>query len=41
MYLTGVSPLVDIGGSVSIVGQAALKATLGKVTKHEKACLDN
>ncbi|MFS7983854.1 hypothetical protein Hanom_Chr11g00979541 [Helianthus anomalus] len=30
----------DVGGSVFTVGQAALKAASGKVTKHEKACLD-
>ncbi|KAJ0558615.1 putative exostosin [Helianthus annuus] len=35
--LTGVSPLVGLGGSAFTVGQAAS----GKVTKHEKACLDN
>ncbi|KAJ0759599.1 putative exostosin [Helianthus annuus] len=39
--LTGVSPLVGLGGSAFTVGQAALKAASGKVTKHEKACLDN
>ncbi|KAF5765692.1 hypothetical protein HanXRQr2_Chr15g0706721 [Helianthus annuus] len=39
--LTGVSPLVGLGGSAFTVGQAALKAASGKLTKHEKACLDN
>ncbi|KAJ0808609.1 putative exostosin [Helianthus annuus] len=39
--LTGVSPLVGLGGSAFTVGQAALKAASSKVTKHEKACLDN
>ncbi|KAJ0745299.1 putative exostosin [Helianthus annuus] len=33
----GVSPLVGLGGSAFTVGQAAS----GKVTKHEKACIDN
>ncbi|MFS7957174.1 hypothetical protein Hanom_Chr07g00663321 [Helianthus anomalus] len=36
-----VSQLVGLGGSAFTVGQAALKAASGKVTKHEKACLDN
>ncbi|MFS7979233.1 hypothetical protein Hanom_Chr10g00924981 [Helianthus anomalus] len=35
--LTGVSSLVGLGGSAFAVGQAAS----GKVTKHDKACLDN
>ncbi|KAF5811722.1 putative exostosin [Helianthus annuus] len=41
--LTGVSPLVGLGGSAFTVGQATLKAASGKgkETKHEKACLDN
>ncbi|KAJ0797665.1 putative exostosin [Helianthus annuus] len=39
--LTGVSPLVGLGGSAFTVGQATLKAASGKVTKHEKACIDN
>ncbi|KAM0003313.1 putative exostosin [Helianthus debilis subsp. tardiflorus] len=41
MDLKGVSPLVGLGDSAFTVGQAALKAASGKVTKHEKACLDN
>ncbi|KAJ0433297.1 putative exostosin [Helianthus annuus] len=39
--LTGVSPLIGLGGSAFTVGHAALKVASGKVTKHEKACLDN
>lgn len=39
--LTGVSPLVGLGGSTFTAGQAALRAASCKVTKHEKACLDN
>ncbi|KAF5770941.1 hypothetical protein HanXRQr2_Chr14g0665051 [Helianthus annuus] len=39
--LTGVSPFVGLGGNVFTVGQTALKAASGKVTKHEKTCLDN
>ncbi|MFS7982277.1 hypothetical protein Hanom_Chr10g00960921 [Helianthus anomalus] len=39
--LTGVSPLVGLGSSAFTVGQVALKASSGKVIKHEKACLDN
>ena len=39
--LTGVSPLVGLGNHAFTAGQAALKAASCKVTKHEKACLDN
>ncbi|KAJ0552948.1 putative exostosin [Helianthus annuus] len=39
--LTGVSPLVGLGGSVFMVDQAALKAASDKVTKHEKSYLNN
>jgi len=39
--LTGVSPLVGLSVRPFTVGQAALKAALSKVVKHEKACSDN
>ncbi|GJV81438.1 putative reverse transcriptase domain-containing protein [Tanacetum coccineum] len=39
--LTGVSPLVGLSSRGFTAGQAALKAALGKVTKHEKACIEN
>ncbi|KAJ0624632.1 hypothetical protein HanIR_Chr01g0045151 [Helianthus annuus] len=41
--LTGISLLVGLGGNAFTVGQAALKAASGKVTKHEKAstCLSH
>ena len=39
--LTGVSPLVRLGVRPFTVGQAALKVSSNKVTKHEKACYDN
>ncbi|GJR39301.1 hypothetical protein Tco_1214985 [Tanacetum coccineum] len=39
--LTRVSPLVRLGSQGFIVGQAALKATSCKVTKHEKVCIEN
>ncbi|GJT58985.1 putative reverse transcriptase domain-containing protein [Tanacetum coccineum] len=39
--LTGVSPLVGLSGTGFTVGQAALKAASCKLTKHEKACIEN
>lgn len=39
--LTGVSPLVGLRSGGFTAGEAALKAALCKVTKHEKACIDN
>ncbi|GJW00191.1 hypothetical protein Tco_1555442 [Tanacetum coccineum] len=39
--LTGVSPLIGLSSRGFTVGQAALKAASGKVTKHEKACIKN
>ncbi|GKE49973.1 hypothetical protein Tco_1481231 [Tanacetum coccineum] len=39
--LTGVSPLIGLSSRGFTAGQAALKAALGKVTKHEKACIKN
>ncbi|GAU30880.1 hypothetical protein TSUD_15660 [Trifolium subterraneum] len=39
--LTGISPLVGLGVGDFTVGQAALKATSSKMSKHEKACSDN
>ncbi|GJV15438.1 hypothetical protein Tco_1360761 [Tanacetum coccineum] len=39
--LTGVSPLVGLSGRGFTVGQAALKAVSCKLTKHEKACIEN
>ncbi|GJU03012.1 hypothetical protein Tco_1113350 [Tanacetum coccineum] len=41
MDLIGVSPLVGLSSRGFTAGQAALKAALGKVTKHEKACIEN
>nr|GEY23295.1 hypothetical protein [Tanacetum cinerariifolium] len=39
--LTGVSPLVGLSSRGFTAGQAALKAVSGKVTKHEKTCIEN
>nr|GEV66082.1 putative reverse transcriptase domain-containing protein [Tanacetum cinerariifolium] len=39
--LTGVSPLVGLSSRGFTAGQAALKAASGKVTQHEKACIEN
>nr|GEV34127.1 auxilin-like protein [Tanacetum cinerariifolium] len=39
--LNGVSPLVDLSSRGFTTGQAALKAISCKVTKHEKACIEN
>ncbi|GJT78541.1 hypothetical protein Tco_1045266 [Tanacetum coccineum] len=39
--LTGVSPLVGLSSRGFTVGQVALKAASCKVTKHEKACIEN
>ncbi|GKD29043.1 hypothetical protein Tco_1239821 [Tanacetum coccineum] len=39
--LTGVSPLVGLSGRGFTVGHAALKTASCKVTKHEKACIEN
>ncbi|GJR69123.1 putative reverse transcriptase domain-containing protein [Tanacetum coccineum] len=39
--LTGVSPLVGLSSRGFTVGQTALKAASCKVTKHEKACIEN
>ncbi|GJR15355.1 hypothetical protein Tco_0798007 [Tanacetum coccineum] len=39
--LTGVSPLVVLSSRGFTAGQAALKAVSGKVTKHEKVCIEN
>ncbi|GJY88064.1 hypothetical protein Tco_0502692 [Tanacetum coccineum] len=39
--LTGVSPLVGLSSRGFTAGQAALKAASGKVTKPEKACIEN
>jgi len=39
--LTGVSPLVGLGGRPFTVGHAALKVASSKVVKHEKVCSDN
>ncbi|GKC31401.1 hypothetical protein Tco_1038695 [Tanacetum coccineum] len=39
--LTGVSPLMGLSSRGFTAGQAALKAALSKVTKHEKACIKN
>ncbi|GJV74904.1 hypothetical protein Tco_1506488 [Tanacetum coccineum] len=41
VYLTGVSPLVGLSSRGFTAGQAALKAASCKVTKHEKACIEN
>ncbi|GJV46673.1 hypothetical protein Tco_1431209 [Tanacetum coccineum] len=39
--LTRVSPLVGLSSRGFTAGQAALEAASGKVTKHEKACIEN
>ncbi|GJX60384.1 hypothetical protein Tco_0291774 [Tanacetum coccineum] len=39
--LTGVSPLVGLSSRGFTAGQAALKVASCKVTKHEKACIEN
>ncbi|GJY41855.1 hypothetical protein Tco_0429125 [Tanacetum coccineum] len=39
--LTGVSPIVGLSSRGFTVRQAALKAASDKVTKHEKACIEN
>ncbi|GJY38475.1 hypothetical protein Tco_0424839 [Tanacetum coccineum] len=39
--LTGVSPPVGLSSKGFTAGQAALKAASDKVTKHEKACIEN
>ncbi|GKD69609.1 hypothetical protein Tco_1323699, partial [Tanacetum coccineum] len=39
--LTRVSPLVGLSSRGFIAGQVALKAASCKVTKHEKACIEN
>lgn len=39
--LTGVSPLVGLSSRGFTAGHAALKAASCKVTKHEKACIEN
>nr|GEW59619.1 hypothetical protein [Tanacetum cinerariifolium] len=39
--LTEVSPLVGLSSRGFTAGQTALKAASGKVTKHEKACIEN
>ncbi|GJT61992.1 pyruvate kinase 1, cytosolic-like protein [Tanacetum coccineum] len=39
--LIGVSPLVGLSSRGFTVGHAALKAASCKVTKHEKACIEN
>ncbi|GKD41187.1 hypothetical protein Tco_1261394 [Tanacetum coccineum] len=39
--LTEVSPLVRLSSRGFTAGQAALKAASCKVTKHEKACIEN
>ncbi|GJV97083.1 hypothetical protein Tco_1548660 [Tanacetum coccineum] len=39
--LTGVSPLVGLSSRGFTAGQVALKAASCKVTKHEKACIEN
>nr|GEV82221.1 putative reverse transcriptase domain-containing protein [Tanacetum cinerariifolium] len=41
MDLTGVSPLVELSSRGFTAGQAYLKAASGKVTKHEKVCIEN
>ncbi|KAJ0602758.1 putative exostosin [Helianthus annuus] len=40
-WVGGKHECVDLTGVSPLVGQAALKAVSGKVTKHVKACLDN
>nr|GEV11162.1 hypothetical protein [Tanacetum cinerariifolium] len=39
--LTGVSPLMGLSSQSFTVGQTALKAASCKLTKHEKACIEN
>ncbi|KAL7616032.1 hypothetical protein Lser_V15G02805 [Lactuca serriola] len=39
--LTGVSPLVGLRAAGFTAGHAALKVAIGKVTKHERSCLEN
>nr|GEZ34979.1 hypothetical protein [Tanacetum cinerariifolium]GEZ37627.1 hypothetical protein [Tanacetum cinerariifolium] len=39
--LVGVSSLVGLSSRGFTAGQAALKAASGKMTKHEKACIEN
>ncbi|GJT64359.1 hypothetical protein Tco_1015839, partial [Tanacetum coccineum] len=39
--LTGVSPLVGLSSRGFTAGQSALKSASCKVTKHEKACVEN
>ncbi|KAL8257533.1 hypothetical protein R6Q59_029574 [Mikania micrantha] len=39
--LTGVSPLVGLRDIGFVARQAVLKAELGKIAKHEKACAEN
>ncbi|GJW89039.1 putative reverse transcriptase domain-containing protein [Tanacetum coccineum] len=39
--LTGVSPLVGLSSRGFTAGQATLKAASCKVTKHDKACIEN
>ncbi|GJY85591.1 hypothetical protein Tco_0855163 [Tanacetum coccineum] len=39
--LTGVSPLVGLSSRGFTMGQATLKAASCKLTKHEKACIEN
>ncbi|GJZ14240.1 hypothetical protein Tco_0549470 [Tanacetum coccineum] len=39
--LTGVSPLVGLSSRGFTIGQVGLKAASYKVTKHEKACIEN
>ncbi|GKF27954.1 hypothetical protein Tco_0094296 [Tanacetum coccineum] len=39
--LTGVSPLVGLNSMGFTAGQVSLKAASCKVTKHEKACIEN
>ncbi|GKD73116.1 hypothetical protein Tco_1331398 [Tanacetum coccineum] len=39
--LTGVSPLVGLSSRGFTAGHVALKAASCKVTKHEKACIEN
>ncbi|KAL8250908.1 hypothetical protein R6Q59_034601 [Mikania micrantha] len=39
--LTGVSPLVGLRDTGFVAREAVLKAELGKIAKHEKACAEN
>ncbi|GKG42976.1 hypothetical protein Tco_0479660, partial [Tanacetum coccineum] len=41
MDLTGISPLVGLSSRGFTAGQTALKVASCKVTKHEKACIEN